>query len=145
MCSIPDCRISTDLSLLYDQESRYGAESRARSLDTRCLSCSLLLAWTAQRTGSRRTVRIEDQEFEWHPDFRLYMTSKLPNPHYSPEIAGKTMIINYTVCSGGKARRGKVGDGRGDVSSCSFGRGTIPCFSRRAFPTVFPPVMGPCF
>jgi len=28
---------------------------------------------------------------------RLYMITKLSNPQYSPEIAAKTMIINYSV------------------------------------------------
>ena len=33
----------------------------------------------------------------WDDNFRLYMTTKLANPHYSPEIMGKVMIINYGV------------------------------------------------
>lgn len=36
-------------------------------------------------------------QVEWDDNFRLYMTSKLSNPHYGPEISGKTMIINYGV------------------------------------------------
>ncbi len=27
----------------------------------------------------------------------MYLVTKLSNPKYSPEVAGKTMIINYTV------------------------------------------------
>ena len=38
---------------------------------------------------------------EWDSNFRLYMTSKLSNPHYGPEISGKTMIINYGVTQQG--------------------------------------------
>lgn len=34
---------------------------------------------------------------EWDDNFRLFLTSKLSNPHYSPEIMSKTSIINYTV------------------------------------------------
>lgn len=34
---------------------------------------------------------------DWNPDFRLYLTTKLANPHYGPEVSGKTSIINYTV------------------------------------------------
>lgn len=34
-------------------------------------------------------------------NFRLYLTSKLPNPHYGPEVSGKTMIINYSVTQQG--------------------------------------------
>lgn len=46
---------------------------------------------------TRKVVRLGDKEVEWDDNFRLYMTSKLANPHYTPEVAGKTMIINYGV------------------------------------------------
>ncbi len=42
-----------------------------------------------------------DKEVEWDANFRLYMTSKLSNPHYGPEISGKTMIINYGLTQQG--------------------------------------------
>ena len=48
-------------------------------------------------TGTSRKVKLGDKEVEWDDNFRLYMTSKLSNPHYTPEVAGKTMIINYSV------------------------------------------------
>ena len=49
-----------------------------------------------ERNGIK-TVQIGDSEVEWDDNFRLYMTSKLPNPSYGPEVSGKTMIINYGV------------------------------------------------
>jgi hypothetical protein len=45
----------------------------------------------------QRMIKLGDKTIEWDADFRLYLTSKLANPHYSPEIMGKTMIINYSV------------------------------------------------
>ena len=34
---------------------------------------------------------------EWDDNFKLFLTSKLSNPQYAPEIFAKTNIINYTV------------------------------------------------
>ena len=47
--------------------------------------------------GNSRFIMLGDKEVEWDPDFRLYLISKLNNPRYSPEVAGKTMIINCMV------------------------------------------------
>ena len=51
--------------------------------------------------GGRKTVKLGDKEVDWDDNFILYLTSKLPNPHYGPEISGKTMIINYSVTQQG--------------------------------------------
>ena len=42
-------------------------------------------------------VRFGDQEVAWHNDFRLYLTTTLPNPHYMPEVCIKVVVINFTV------------------------------------------------
>ena len=42
-------------------------------------------------------LRLGDQDVPYSNDFRFYMTSKLPNPHYLPEICIKVTIINFTV------------------------------------------------
>lgn len=38
-----------------------------------------------------------DKAIDYHPDFKMFLTTKLANPHYLPEIFIKTMIINFTV------------------------------------------------
>ncbi|CAE8587744.1 unnamed protein product, partial [Polarella glacialis] len=38
------------------------------------------------KAGNIVMIRLGDSTVEYNEDFRLYMTSKLPNPHYSPEI-----------------------------------------------------------
>ncbi len=51
--------------------------------------------------GTRKFIKLGDKEVDWSTDFRLYLTTKLSNPHYTPEVFGKTMIINYTVTQQG--------------------------------------------
>ena len=42
-------------------------------------------------------ITVTDQAIEYNEDFRLFMTTKIANPNYPPEIFGKTMIINFNV------------------------------------------------
>ncbi|XP_076804944.1 dynein axonemal heavy chain 10-like [Clavelina lepadiformis] len=45
----------------------------------------------------REFVILGDKEVDYDSNFKLYLTSKLSNPRYSPAVFGKAMIINYTV------------------------------------------------
>lgn len=38
---------------------------------------------------------------EYNADFRLYLTTCLPNPHYGPEIASKITLIDFTLTESG--------------------------------------------
>eukprot|EP00761_Pharyngomonas_kirbyi_P008673 gb/GECH01008685.1/.p1 GENE.gb/GECH01008685.1/~~gb/GECH01008685.1/.p1 ORF type:complete len:4033 (+),score=845.30 gb/GECH01008685.1/:1-12099(+) len=49
----------------------------------------------------RQIVKIGDTEIELDPKFRLYLTTKLQNPHYLPEVCIKVNLINFTVTSKG--------------------------------------------
>jgi dynein heavy chain len=42
-------------------------------------------------------MRVGDAVFEYSADFRLYVTSKLRNPHYLPETAVKVTLLNFTL------------------------------------------------
>ncbi|KAF0719904.1 Aste57867_701 [Aphanomyces stellatus] len=55
--------------------------------------------------GTQRLIKLGDKNVEWDANFRLYFTSKLANPHYSPEVMGKTMIVNYSVTQNGLANQ----------------------------------------
>jgi dynein heavy chain len=47
--------------------------------------------------GTRRLIRLGDSDVEYTDSFRFYMTTKMANPHYVPEICIKVTIINFTV------------------------------------------------
>ena len=42
-------------------------------------------------------IKIGDNVVPYHPDFRFYMTSKLSNPHYPPEVSVKVSLLNFFV------------------------------------------------
>ena len=51
--------------------------------------------------GNKKAIKLGDKEVDWDDSFTLYLTSKLPNPHYSPEVFGRTSVINYSVTEDG--------------------------------------------
>ena len=51
-----------------------------------------------QRKGkSNLIIQMSDKECEYSETFKLFLTSKLANPHYSPEIFAQLTVINFTV------------------------------------------------
>ena len=42
-------------------------------------------------------IKLGDKEVEFNTDFKFYITTKLSNPHYQPEISTKTSIVNFAV------------------------------------------------
>lgn len=47
--------------------------------------------------GNALYIKIGEKEVEYNPDFRFYITTKLSNPHYTPEISTKALIVNFAV------------------------------------------------
>jgi len=44
-----------------------------------------------------KTIRFSDKDVTYDDNFRLALTSKMPNPHFLPEICIKLTIVNFTV------------------------------------------------
>ena len=49
------------------------------------------------KSGRSFKVIYGDKEIDYSDAFTLYITTKLPNPNYSPETSAKTSIIDFTV------------------------------------------------
>jgi dynein heavy chain, axonemal len=56
-----------------------------------------VLSKSILKIGSREVIRIGDKELDYSPEFRLYITTKLANPHYTPEISTKATVVNFAV------------------------------------------------
>ncbi|CAO2605458.1 Dynein axonemal heavy chain 6 [Lemmus lemmus] len=52
-------------------------------------------------SGGRLLIRLGDSDIDYDKSFRFYMTTKMPNPHYLPEVCIKVTIINFTVTKSG--------------------------------------------
>ncbi|XP_076873752.1 dynein axonemal heavy chain 6 isoform X2 [Brachyhypopomus gauderio] len=52
-------------------------------------------------SGGRTMIRLGDSDIDYDKNFRFYMTTKMANPHYLPEVCIKVTIINFTVTKSG--------------------------------------------
>jgi dynein heavy chain len=47
--------------------------------------------------GRSLAVKIGDKEVEYNPNFKLYITTRMSNPHYTPEVSTKVTVVNFQV------------------------------------------------
>lgn len=48
-------------------------------------------------------MKLGDQVIEYNKEFKLYLTTKLPNPHYLPRLSTKITLINLSITESGLA------------------------------------------
>ena len=47
--------------------------------------------------GGAEMIRLGENTIEYSKDFRFYITTKLRNPHYLPEVATKVSVLNFMI------------------------------------------------
>ena len=49
------------------------------------------------RQGMSLMIRLGDNVIPYNDTFRFFITTKLPNPHYAPEVCVKVTLINFAI------------------------------------------------
>jgi dynein heavy chain len=53
------------------------------------------------KQGGRLLIRLGETDVDYDEKFRFYITTKLPNPHYLPDICIKATVINFMITLNG--------------------------------------------
>lgn len=48
-------------------------------------------------TEDQIMIKFNEKMISYHDKFRLFITTKLANPHYAPEISTKTTLCNFAI------------------------------------------------
>jgi dynein heavy chain len=52
-------------------------------------------------TGKRASIKLGGNDIDYHKNFKLYITTRMSNPHYTPEVSTKVVLVNFTVKESG--------------------------------------------
>jgi dynein heavy chain len=56
-----------------------------------------LLLQQTFKSGGELCIKLGDATVAFSDEFRFYITTKLPNPHYSPETSVKISLVNFMI------------------------------------------------
>lgn len=54
-----------------------------------------------KKSRTLQVIRLGQEDIEYNKHFKLYLQTKLFNPHYRPETAAQCTLINFIVTEGG--------------------------------------------
>merc|ERR1740121_2095799 len=49
------------------------------------------------KKGNTMMIKLGESILEWNKAFKFYLTTKLRNPHYLPEVAVKVTLLNFMI------------------------------------------------
>ena len=53
------------------------------------------------KQGGTEMIKVGDSTIPWNDTFKFFMTTKLPNPHYPPEVCVKVSLLNFAITFSG--------------------------------------------
>jgi dynein heavy chain, axonemal len=53
------------------------------------------------KQGSTVNVKIGDKNVPYNSNFKFFLTTTLPNPHYAPELSVKVTLLNFAITPAG--------------------------------------------
>lgn len=53
------------------------------------------------QNGRSFSIKFGDNEIEYNKNFKLYITTRMSNPHYTPEVSCKVTCVNFSVKESG--------------------------------------------
>ena len=53
------------------------------------------------KQGTNYTIKVGERVIQYSFSFKFFMTTTLPNPHYSPETSVKVTILNFSITPSG--------------------------------------------
>ncbi|XP_023311334.1 dynein heavy chain 2, axonemal [Anoplophora glabripennis] len=60
-------------------------------------SLNPILGKAVVKQGGMNLIKLDDKMVSYHDNFKFFITTKLTNPHYPPEISTKTTLVNFAV------------------------------------------------
>lgn len=60
-----------------------------------------LLGKQIEKKGNSLMIKLGDEQIEYQKEFKLFITTKLSKPHYSPEVCVKVTMLNFMVTEEG--------------------------------------------
>lgn len=53
------------------------------------------------KTGNSYSIKVGDKSVPYNSNFKFFMTTTLPNPHYAPELSVKVTLLNFAITPAG--------------------------------------------
>jgi len=50
-----------------------------------------------EKKGKNMFIKLGDDNIEYDPNFKFYVTTKLSKPHFAPEVCVKVTMLNFMV------------------------------------------------